>query len=147
MTRVMLPYRTLHISVDPCLSATECDGDLFFDQNQDLWLTTHRMKLTPHSGQLVFATATLIQHDAGILKPRSMSQFVHHKPQQRLNPEAPLGLDPRVGQNLQQSRHATRVSRAYNRFERSVPSQRSNNVFRSSLRPCFTHATHNRSRT
>ena len=129
MTRVMLPNRTLHISVDPCLSATECDGDLFFDQDQDLWLTTHRMKLTPHSGQLVFATATLIQHDAGILKPRCMSQFLHHKPQQRLNLGVPLGLDHRVRQNLQQSRHATRASRTYNRFERSVPSQRSRECF------------------
>ena len=32
MTRVMLPNRTLHISVIPCLSATECDDDLFFDK-------------------------------------------------------------------------------------------------------------------
>ena len=129
MTRIMLQNRTLHISVVPCLSATECDGDLFFDQDQDLWLTTHRMKLTPHSGKLVFATATLIQHDAGILKPRCMSQFLHHKPQQRLNPEAPLGFDLRDVQNLQQSRHATRASRTYNRFGRSVPSQRSRKCF------------------
>ena len=91
----MLPNRTLHISVVPCLSATECDGDLFFDQDQDFWHTTHRMKLTPQSGQLVFATATLLPHDAGILKPRCMSQFLHHKPQQRLNLEAPLGFDLR----------------------------------------------------
>ena len=122
MTRVMLQNRTLHISVVPCLSATECDGDLFFDQDQGLWLTTHRMKQTPHSGQLVLATATLLPHDAGILKFRCMSQFLHDKTQQRLSLEVPLGFDLHDVQNLQQSRHATRASRTYNRFERSVPS-------------------------
>ena len=147
MTRIMLQNRTLHISVVPCLSATECDGDLLFDQDRDLWLTTHRMKQTPHSGQLVLATATLLPHDAGILKPRCMSEIRHHKPQQRLNLGVPLGFDPRDGQNLQQSRHVARASRKYNRFGRSVPSQRSKQVLRSRLRPCFTRATHNRTKT
>ena len=127
-------------------SARQCDRYLFFDQDQDLWLTTHRMKLTPHSGQLVFATATLLPHDADILKPRCMSQFLHHKPQQRLNLRVPPRYDLHQNKKLLHARLTTRARRTCNRFGTPVPLAKQQNMFQSRSMPCFKHTMRNTTR-
>ena len=75
-----------------------------------------------------------------------MSQFLHHKPQQRLGLHVPPRYDPHHNQKLQHARLTTRASCACNRFGTSVPLAKQQNMFQSRSRPCFKHAMRNTTR-
>ena len=109
-----------------------------------------RLRLVAHYAHNVTSTArrttgtyhaTLLPHDASILKHGCMSEIRHHKPQQRLGLHVPPRYDLLHKQKHQHARLATRANWNVS------SSRKTTKHVQSRSRPCFKQAMRNTTRT